>query len=84
MIAKKKINKYKELWIKIRDLFRSVTKISNDYDKKYIKIKFNSDDELSLNRTIEVSIKIIVARVVFHESNKYYPKVFLDECLYKI
>ena len=84
MIAKKKIKKYKELWIKIRDLFRSVTKISNDYDKKYIKIKFNSDDELSLNRTIEVSIKIIVARVLFHESNKYYPKVFLDECLYKI
>ena len=24
--------KYEELWIKIRDLIRSVTKISDDYD----------------------------------------------------
>ena len=30
----KKKNKYEELWTKI-----------NDYDKKYMKIKFNSDDE---------------------------------------
>ena len=26
----------------------------------------------------------IVVRPVFHENNKYYPQVFLDECLYKI
>ena len=26
----------------------------------------------------------IVIRAVFHENNKYYPKVFLYECLYKI
>ena len=30
----------KELWIKIRDLIRSVTKKSDDYDEKYIEIKF--------------------------------------------
>ena len=46
-----------------------------------MKIKFNSDDELTLNKTIEIpsirSIRIVV-RAVFHESNKYYPKVFLD------
>ena len=43
---KEKIKKYEELWSKIRDLIRSVTKNSNDYDEKYIKIKFNLDDEL--------------------------------------
>ena len=42
-----------------------------------MKIKFNSDDELPLNKTIAV-------RSVFHENNKYYPQVFLDECLYKL
>ena len=47
---KEKINKYEELWSKIRYLIRSMTKISNDYDKKYIKIKFNSDNELLLNK----------------------------------
>ena len=26
----------------------------------------------------------IVVRVVFHEKNKFYPHVFLDECLHKI
>ena len=42
------------MWIRIRDLIRLVTKKSNDYDKKYIKIKFDSDDELPLNKTIEI------------------------------
>ena len=27
---------------------------------------------------------IIVVRTVFHESNKYYPEVFFDECWYKL
>ena len=47
--SKEKIKKYEELWSKIRDLIRSVTKTSDDYDEKYMKIKFNSDDELPLN-----------------------------------
>ena len=51
--SKEKIEKYEELWIKIRDLIKSITKNSDDYDEKY----------------------------VFYENNKYYPKVFLDECL---
>ena len=38
-----------------------------------MKIKFNSDDELSLNKTIEIPGMIIVARAAFHENNKYYP-----------
>ena len=27
---------------------------------------------------------MIDIRVGFHENNKYYPQVFLDECLYKL
>ena len=49
-----------------------------------MKIKFNSDDELPLNKTIEIPIMTIVVRAVFYENNKYYPQVFLDECLYKL
>ena len=48
------------------------------------KIKFNSDDELPLNKTIKIPSIIIVLRDVFHENNKYYPQVFLVECLYKL
>ena len=47
-------------------------------------MKFNLDDELTLNQTIKIHNMIIVVRAVFHENNKYYPQVFLDECLYKL
>ena len=36
-----KEKKYEELWSKIRDLIRSITKNSDDYNEKYMKIKFN-------------------------------------------
>ena len=49
-----------------------------------MKIKFSSDEELPLNKTIEIPSMKIVVRAIFYENNKYYPQVFLDECLYKI
>ena len=49
-----------------------------------MKIKFNSDDDLPLNKTIEIPTMKIVVRAVFHENNKYYPESSLDECLYKV
>ena len=49
-----------------------------------MKIKFNSDGELPLNKTIDMPSMILVVRVVCHENNKYYTQVFLDECLYKL
>ena len=77
---------YEDLWCKTRDLTRSINKNSNDYDEKYMKIKFNSDVELPLNKTIEIASMIIVIRAVFYENKnkKYYPEVFLDECLYEL
>ena len=48
-----------------------------------MKIKFNSDNELLLNKSIEIRSMIIVVRAVFHK-NKFYSQVFLDECLYEL
>ena len=84
MKAKKKLKKYGELWSKIRDLIRSINKNSDDYDKKYMKIKFNSNDELPLNKTIDIPIMKIIVRAIFLRNNKFYQQVFLDKCLYKI
>ena len=78
--SKEKIKKYEELWSKIKDLIRSITKNLDDYDGNYMKIKFNSDDKLHLNKTIEIPSMIIVARAVFHDNDKYYSQFFLDEC----
>ena len=84
MKAKKKLKRYGELWSKIRDLIRSINKNSDDYDKKYMKIKFNSNDELPLNKTIDIPIMKIIVRAIFLRNNKFYQQVFLDKCLYKI
>ena len=45
---KDKIQRYEELWNKIRDLIRSITKTEVIMIKKYMKIKFNSDNEIPL------------------------------------
>ena len=82
--SREKIKRYEELLSKIRDLIKLIAKNSDDYDETYIKIKFNSDDELPLNKMIKSPSMIIVATAVFHENNKYYQQVFLDECLYKL
>ena len=83
--SKEKIKKHEELGIKIGDSIRPIIENSDDYgyDKKYIKIKFYSDDELPLYKMIEIPIITIVARAIFLKNN-YYSQVFLNECLYKI
>ena len=64
----KKIKKtYKERWCKIKDLIRSKTNNSDDYHKNYMRIKFNSDDNLPLNEKLWLHNVIIVIRFVFHE-----------------
>ena len=47
-----------------------------------MKIKFNSDNELPVNKIIKIPAITIAIRAVFHKNNKYYSQVFLDECLY--
>ena len=53
----------------------------NDYGKDYMKIKFNSDDNLSLNKPLKFHAMTIVIWSVFEESGKLYPIVFLDDTL---
>ena len=49
----------------MRDLFRSITKNVDHYDEKCVKIKFDSDDELPLNKTVKIPVMTIVARAFF-------------------
>ena len=85
MKAKKKSKKYEQLWIKTRDLIRSISKNSDDYNEKHMKIEFDSNEKLPVNKTIGIPIVKIVIRAVFHENIKYYiTTTFLDQYLYKI
>ena len=65
-------------------MIRSIIKNSDDNEKNFIKIKLNTDYKLLLNKTIEILGMIMVVRAACHENSKYYPQVFLDECLYKL
>ena len=46
--SKDSLKKYEKLWSKIGDLIRTITTKSDDCNEKYIKIKFNSDNDLPL------------------------------------
>ena len=49
-----------------------------------MKIKFNTDDDLPLNKPLKFPTMTIVVRSVFEEDGKYYLQVYLDECLYEL
>ena len=58
--SKEKIKKCEKLWSKIWDLIRSITKDSDD--ETHTKIKFDSDDDIPLNKTKEIHNAAIVVR----------------------
>ena len=78
----------KELLKRYDDVFNGlidkIKKIDDDwleYTKDYTKIKFNSDDNLPLNKPLKFYNMAVTIRCVFSEDNKLYPQVFLDEAL---
>ena len=55
-----------------------------DYEKDYMKIKFNSDDDLPLNKQLKFHNMTITIRSVFEEDGRLYLQVFLDDSLYEL
>ena len=81
----------KELLKRYDDVFNGlldqIKKIDDDwleYTKDYMKIKFNSDDNLPLNKPLKFYQMIITIRCVISEEKKLYPQVFLDEAFYSL
>ena len=61
-----------------------MVKHGKDYGQDFMKMKFNSDDTLPLNKMLKLHNITIVIRSVFQEDGKYYPQVILDEYLYEL
>ena len=55
-----------------------------DYEKDYMKIKFDSANNLPLNKPLKFHHMTITIRSVFEEDGKIYPQVFLDDTLYEL
>ena len=79
------LRKYSEVWGGIKDCTR---KIDNgklgDYDKDLMQIKFNSDDDIPLNKQLNFLTITVCIRNIFEKDGKYYPQFFLDEYLYEV
>ena len=55
-----------------------------DYEKDYMKIKFNSDDNLPWNKPLEFHNMTITIRSVFEEDGDLYPQVFQYDTLFEL
>ena len=79
------LKKYAGLWYVIKNEIETINDgKKGEYGKDFMKIKFNSDDNLPLNKTLKLHNMTIVIRSVFEEHGKFYPQVYLDECLYEL
>ena len=79
----KSIKKYAVVWDGIKSKIKAINGgEENDYD--YMKIKFNFDNELPLNKPLKFHAMTIILRSAFGEDGKLYPQLFLDNTLYEL
>ena len=77
--------KFAEAWRGIKDQIKKLNNGSVDeYAKDYMKIKFDSDDNLPLNKILKFRVLTIITRNIFGKDGKYYPQISPDDCLYEI
>ena len=81
---KELLKKYNDVWNGIKNKIEEVSSGECDYEKDYMKIKFNSDDNLPLNKPLKFHNITITIRSVFEEDGKLYPQIFLDDTLYEL
>ena len=81
---KELLKKYNDVFNGIRDKIKEINSDECDYEKDYMKIKFNSDDDLPLNKPLKFHNMTIIIRCVFEEDGKLYPQFFLDDALYEL
>ena len=81
---KELLKKYNDVFNGIRDKIKEVSSDECDYEKDYMKIKFNSDDNLPLKKPLKFHNMTITIRSVFAENGKIYPQVFLDDTLHEL
>ena len=79
------LKKYADVWDGIKNEIKTINGgKENDYGKDYMKIKFNSDYDLPLNKPLKFHAMTIIIRSAFEESGKLYPQIFLDNSLYEL
>ena len=79
------LKKYADNWDGIKNEIKAINGgEESKYGKDYMKIKFNSDDDLPLNKPLKFHAMTIIIRSVFREGGKLYLQVFLHDALYEL
>ena len=82
---KEVLAKYTELWDGIKNEIETINGgKEGEYGKDFMKIKFDTDYNLPLNKQLKMHMLTIVVRSVFQEDGKFYPQIYLDECSHDV
>ena len=80
------MQKYREVFDGIKEIIKNINDYGQPikYDDNYMKIKFNTDDNIPLNKIIYFPKITIIIRSVIKKDDKYYHQLFLGDCLYEV
>ena len=79
---KEVLKTYADVWDGVKNKIKAINGgQENDYEKDYMKIKINSDNDLPLNKPLKFHVMTIIIRTVFKEDGKLYPQ---DDTLYEL
>ena len=79
------LKKYTKLWDGIINEIGTINGSKEDeYGKDFMKIKFDTDNNLPLNKMLKLHNLTIIIRSVFEEDGKFHPQIYLDECLHQL
>ena len=73
---KELLKKYNDIWNGSKNKIKELTDSESDYEKDYMKVKFNSDDNLPLNKPLKFHLMTITIRPFFEEDGQLYPQHF--------
>ena len=82
LVISDKYNVYKKLE-SIKNKIIEKTWNALEYDKDYMKIKFESNNIFPTDKDVNIHVATIVIRAIFAKDGKYCPQLFLDDGLYK-
>ena len=81
---KKVLGNYKKLWNEIKIQTNAINGgKSIKYKNDSFKIRFDSNGDLALNKTLSISVLSMVFKSVFQNENKYYTQIHIHEGEYE-
>ena len=78
------LKKYNQVFDGIKYHIKKINNNDSKYNKNYMKIKFNTNDDIPLNKESYFPTITIIISCVFEKHGKYYLQVYLNQCLYQV